>query len=42
MKQYIKENITPLLMGFVVATYIYVMLEKISDIVIQIALINEK
>lgn len=42
MKKYIKENLEPLLIGFVVAILTIYLVNTISDIVIKIALINSK
>ena len=42
MKKYIKENLTPVLIGFVIAIMIIIFKETGSDIIIKIALINDK
>ena len=42
MKKYIKENLEPLFIGFVVAILTIYLVNTISDIVIKIALINSK
>lgn len=41
MKQYIIDNIKPLLVGFAVAMVYNELLNVISDIIIKIALIHE-
>lgn len=42
MIKYIKENLTPLLIGYLTATIIYLAINEVTDLVLKIALINQK
>lgn len=41
MKKYLKENLEPILIGFVIAIMTIYLFNTISDIIIKIALIKE-
>ena len=41
MKKYIKENLEPILIGFIIAILTIYFFNLVSDIIIKIALINK-